>query len=307
MNDSLEYGCNLVDQCNFDLIDPFDLNVEIIQHDSLPKVVIKQFKAHAYYNWLHFTYKGESEVAVCYKYLLDSIKKGKYDRYLSNFSSDKLNNFYDYLETTIAEETKHSFLWQHLVKKMYPEYKLIDLNDPDYINQMQSIYDIGLIKSLIIFFIGETVTLSTCSFLYQNTTNETKKSFLKIFLNEESKHLNGFSNLMRDIIANVNQDELNFAQRDLYPLFCGYDFDYFGLTNLPQLVGELGKNMNLSQSHSDYLEQKIYNNVKENLWQQKFNKFIMHKNFLYYKQMFPQSTEEDFNSLINSKWVKYQS
>lgn len=303
---TVEDGLNLLDQCQFDLLDPFELDTEIIQVETLPHFVIEKYKLQAYSNWLNFTYQGETEVAICYKYLLDRIKEGKYNQYLKNYDDDKLYNLYTFLETTAEEETKHSLLWKRLVEKMYPERPTLDLTDTVTINLMQqSIRSLGLVNSLISFFIGETVTLTTCSFLYQHTKNENKKRFLKIFLNEESKHVNGFSNLMQNIIKNAGEKDLEEARR-IYPKFWGFDFDYFGLTGVADMFHSFQQSPDLAeQQHAQY-EQKMFNSVIENPWQQKFNKFIMHKNFLYYNQLFPNSTEDEFNDLINSKWIKYQ-
>lgn len=307
MEITLEDGLNLIDQCQFDLADPFELDTEILQSVSLNDTVIKKFCEHAYSVWLDFTYKGESQVAISYQYLYDNIKQGKYNQYFNSMSHEQLDSLYEYLETTIDEETKHSLLWKHLVNKLYKNYETIDLNDNVYIKNMQQVMDnLGLIPSLIIFFIGETVTLTTCSFLYQHTTNEDKRKFLKIFLNEESKHLNGFNNLIKDLSININDTELVEVKK-IYSETFGFDFDYFGISMLPQLVDNLQEELNLSDDDSRGLKRQILNNIKNNLWQQKFNQFILHKNFIYFKNLFPNSTEEEFNSIRNSKWFTYQT
>lgn len=307
MEMTLEDGLALLDQCQFDICDPFELDTEIIQKDSLPEIAIKKYKSQAYSNWLNFTYQGESEVAICYNYLLDNIRQGKYNQYLNNYGNDNLDNLYNYFETTVNEETKHSLLWKRLVEKMYPGYQIIDLTDSSYVKNMQQNIDtLGLMKSLVSFFIGETVTLTTCSFLFQHSQNENKKRFLKIFLSEESKHLNGFNNLMQHIVKNISEAEIEQV-RSIYPYFWGYDFDYFGMTKIDIMFDSFQLMPEFDGLNHAHLRQKIFNNVIENPWQQKFNKFIMHKNFLYYKHLFPNTTEDEFNNLINSKWIKYQN
>lgn len=41
---TLKDGLDLLNQCQFDLLDPFELDTEIIQVDSLTDIVIEKFK-----------------------------------------------------------------------------------------------------------------------------------------------------------------------------------------------------------------------------------------------------------------------
>jgi hypothetical protein len=304
--DDVDYGIDLINKNEFDLLDPFELDVKIIQLDDFPNIVQKKFYFQTYYNWLEFTYRGESLVAVLYQYLYENIRQGKYSEFFGHLSTDKLDSLYEYLETTIAEETKHSVLWKHLVEKMYPNIEILDLDNLEYQNSLKQWFDYhGIIPALVTFYIGETVTLSTCSLLYQHSTNQSKKDFLEIFLREESKHLNGFLNLIRDIRPSIPDSQLTDFHT-IYTNMFEYDFEYFGLTGLSNFVNETSQKVNFDTSNLD-VEKKIFNKIKQNNWQQKFNKLILYKNFLYYKSLFPDVTQEEFNSIIDSKWVKYQT
>jgi hypothetical protein len=284
----LEYGIDIVDQCEFDLMNPFDIDLDIIEKNNSLEFDYNKFKIQAYKIWLEFTYRGESQVAVAYKYIYDNLRSGIYKNYTKNWSTDQSEEFYNFFKDTIAEETKHSVLWEHLVKKMYTDYEKFNINNIDYIAETHQLVDtVGLVKILIYFYIGETITLSTCSLLYQHSTNKLKKDFLEIFLREESKHLQGFSNFMANLLQQHDSSYTTLAQ-ECYQDFA-YWFEYFGLNN------------SVTDNNSLMVTPDVFSLIKNNNWQKKYNQFILNKNFLFYTIFHPNCNKDTFAAIINSR------
>jgi hypothetical protein len=298
MTSKFEFDLNLLDKCKFDYMNPFDLDDPIIDFGTSLHQHKKFFLTLAYKEWLLYEYQGESSVAVAYRYILDNIKNGKYQDYLKGFSQNQYDALYEYLETTIKEEIKHSKYWGLLGEKIYQDkFNLIDLNDPIFVKNVHNFVDeYGLIPSLTCFFMGETVTLAACSMLYKHSTNQIKKRFLKIFLTEEVKHINGFSNLMKFMVVNADRNEIEHA-KSLYPDFLGQNFNYFGLNQVFQAI-----DLKLpGHQPKDEIQNSLIQSIINNNWQQQFNNFVLKRNFNFYKNFDPSINEQNFCNHMNHK------
>jgi hypothetical protein len=297
----LEFDIASLDDCNFDHTNPFDLDDPILDSIENLQQHKKLFLTLAYKEWLHYEYSGESFVVVAYQYILDNIRADKYQNYLQGFTDEQYRSLFKYLETTIAEEIKHSYYWGILGKKIYKDkFNLIKLDDDLFIKTVHDFVDSnGLITALTCFFMGETVTLGACSMLYRYSSNEIKKNFLKVFLSEEVKHINGFSNLMKIMAKNSSQHELTQA-KSIYPGFYGQNFNYFGINQVAQVAS---LNLNVDKTKKE-IEHLLVQSIVNNKWQKQFNEFVLKKNFNFYKNFDNNISEKNFNSMMNSELLK---
>lgn len=297
-SNQIDFQLELLDNCSFDLTNPFDLNIPIIDMNDTLQSYQTIFVKLAYKKWLDYEYSGESKVAVGYQYIVDKIKQGQYDSHFSDFSQQQYNTLYKYFEETIQEEKKHIKYWEYLGKKIYKDkFQLIDLRNEKFNNHVHDfIDDEGLVPALTCFFIGETFTLASCSMFYKYSTNQTKKDFFKVFLAEEVKHINGFAYLMKSIVKNCDQNYINKAKA-VYPFFYGQNFNFFGINQLFEIN-------NLYQKNID-IENLLLKSLINNEWQKRFNEFVLKKNYNFYKNFEESITEDVFYTNMNYNWSKY--
>jgi len=297
----LQFNLDLLDNCDFDHTNPFDLDDPILDTVENLNHYKKIFLTLAYKEWLEYEHSGESRVAVAYQYILDNIRAGKYQKYLVGFTNVQYQSLFEYLEITIEEEIKHSQYWGILGKKIYKDkFNLIQLDDPSFVNEVQNFVDNnGLITSLTCYFMGETVTLAACSMLYRYSTNQIKKNFLKVFLTEEVKHIKGFASLMKTLANNASITELEKA-KSIYPEFYGQNFNYFGIN---QVGATASLNFKINKTKFE-IQQLLVQSIINNKWQKQFNKFVLKKNYIFYKNFDNDITEENFYKSINSKLLK---
>lgn len=297
-SNQIDFQLHALDDCNFDLMNPFDLSVPIIDMNDNLHSYKTIFVKLAYKKWLDYEYSGESKVAIAYQYILDNIKLGKYNNYFKGFTQKQYNDLFIYFEDTILEEKKHVKHWEYLGKKIYQDkFQLIDLNNYDFNKEVTDFIDNeGLLPALTCFFIGETFTLASCSMLYKYSTNQTKKDFLKVFLAEEVKHINGFGDLMKVLVKNCDYSHVTRA-KDVYPFFYGQNFNFFGINQLFEIN-------NLFQKNNE-VENLLLKSIVNNEWQKRFNEFILKKNFDFYKNFQGDITEDLFYAKMNDNWSKY--
>ena len=277
----------------FDPCDPFDLKIDIFGNNNspLPSKIHSIISYACYKDWLVSTYMGEAEVAVNYNYILSKIKNNQYKELFQDWSIDAMDSFYEYLTTTIDEERDHTIIWKKLIEKIYGVCEVIDIDDPLVINKMTPTVDnLGLLKSIITYYRGETVTLSSCAQLYKYTTNLDKKEFLKKFIQEESKHTAGFTNLFKLIAEKINLDERTQSGNHYHNIFAHYK--YFGHSAVYKLESVLTK--------VNYTVPQVLQHFQHNNWQAEWHQMIIKKNYNFYKEIIPNLTEIQFDTIIES-------
>lgn len=293
-----DFKLESLENCTFDLANPFDLDIPIINIDTNLHSYQTIFTKLAYKKWLDYEYSGESKVTIAYQYILDNIKAGKYQNYFRDFTQHQYDSLFLYFEDTINEEKKHVKHWEYLGKKIYQDkFQLINLQNQDFNNEVINFIETeGLLPALTCFFIGETFTLTSCSMFYKHSTNKIKKQFLKVFLTEEVKHINGFANLMKAVIKNCDIESILKA-KNVYPNFYGQNFNFFGINQLFEINNLYQKNNNI--------ENLLLKSIIHNEWQIKFNEFLLKKNFLFYKNFDENISADSFYDKMNSKWSEY--
>ncbi len=292
-NAELVSHINYIKLCGFKHDDLFDFPIEIIDYDSrLPVFLQKKFKIHAYKDWVNTVYTGESLVVDIYKAVLEILKNGNYVQFQNLDLSNEFDPF-KFLEETISEETKHTELMKFFVKAANYNIELQD--ETQYLDQL--INEKNIIQTLFHFYMGEVNVVVSLSLILRYSTNLDKKNFLKIILQEESKHVNGFLKLIKLVKKNITQDELESL--DKFFTTRTFFLEYFGLNDLGRFIEYCNDNLLDSDPQKTNLAANFIESITKNKFQQEFNTLYKKKLFMYYRVLFPDVTEEEYNLKID--------
>jgi rubrerythrin len=313
-NQDLEYYKNLIRDHEFASSNPFDLAVDIINNNTeIPDIVLEQFKTFSYITWADMVYTGEARAVDVYKFIFNLFENNEH-RYFKNFTEEQKVDINNFFKDTIEEEDKHTNLVEYLFTKCnYKFLKITEenkLTDPVYKNTIKNFCDEkNLLTTMVTFYMGEVQILTTLSLLIKYTTNDDKKNFLKVILQEESKHVNGFLKLMELIKKNINHDELAVLD-DFYKNKRPFNFEYFGLLHIKGFFDQCKYHLLKNQTTKKDLVRKIKESIIQNKFQQEYNQSYNKRFYKYYQVFFPHITEVEYNNhnlgTVNSLFDRYQ-
>ena len=298
LNSVLEHHKNLIQNCQFDKKNPFDLELDIINYNlSIPFFLHKKLTEQSYRAWMQFAFEGEEQAGNAYTMLLDRIKNKNYS-YFNNLDSDQLNTIYDFLEQTIQEEIKHSQLINHLCTRI--GYNFSNLTSKWSIDLDEQLSEENLLQSLFVFYIGEVQVLIGIILICKYSNSIEKKNYLKIFAQEESKHVTGFLKIIKTISKNINQTELARIEKNLFKnsFYC---YEYMLDFNLPEFFEYCHDNLDKSDPHKENIETKILDAIVKNNFQKEYLSLVNKRVYQYYRSLFPHVTENEYNKIIENK------
>jgi len=300
LNSVLEHHKNLIQNCQFDKKNPFDVEVDIINYNlSMPQFLHKKLTQESYRAWMQFTFEGEATAGNAYTMLLDSIKNKNY-KYFNSLDSDQLNNIYNFLEQTIAEEIKHSQILTHLCKRI----------DYDFSNNLKYVVDLNhllseenLIQSLLDFYVGEVQVLTGLVLICKFSKNIEKKNYLKIIAQEESKHVNGFLKIIQTISKNIDKTELDRIE-DSFINSC-YFYEYMIDFNLYEFFKYANSNLLDSDPQKQNIVENFLHAIVENNFQKEYQAMINKRIYQYYQSLFPHVTETEYEQIVKNKCNRF--
>jgi len=301
LNSVLEHYKNLIQNCQFDKKNPFDVEVDIINYNlSIPLFLHKKLTEESYKAWMLFTFEGEGQAGDAYTMLLDRIKNKNYS-YFNNLDSNQLNTIYDFLEQTIAEEIKHSQLINHLCTRI--GYNFNDVIPKWSMDLNEQLSEENLLQSLLIFYIGEVTVLIGLVLICKYSNNIEKKNYLKIIAQEESKHVTGFLKIIQTISKNFDQTELDRVENLFRDTLSGYyeymlNFDLYGFF-------EHCHKLDKSDPQKVNIEEKVLDAIVKNNFQTEYLSLVNKRIYQYYQSLFPHVTENEYNQIVENKLNRF--
>lgn len=292
-NELLDFT-KLIKYCEFKLDNPYDLNIDIINdHPELPLFLLKEFKIQTWKSWANYVYVGETTVMDLYNVFFEIFKSNQH-RYFANLSENEKYEIHQFLDETVAEEKKHSNLVEYLFEKCNYNFTKIT-KDSAYeklINDMVS--EKNLLQSMFFANMGECQILTALSLIIRHTANEDKRNYLKIILQEESKHFNGFTKLMKLIRKNITDDEIiqldNFYRKENM-----LHLEYLGTSDIHNFFHYCKKNLLHCDPQNNNVAGKIWKSIQDNKFQQEHYSLFTRKFYLYYSILFPDVSEIEYN------------
>lgn len=297
-NSVLEHHKNLIQNCQFDKKNPFDVEVDIINYNlSMPQFLHRKLTEQSYQAWMEFTFEGEGQAGDAYTMLLDRIKNKTYS-YFNNLDANQLDTIYEFLEQTIQEEIKHSQLINHLCKRIgynfsntAPKWSM-DLND--------QLSEENLLQSLLIFYIGEVEVLIGIVLMCKYSNNIEKKNYLKIIAQEESKHVTGFLKIIQTIVKNINQTDLDRVENLFRNSLCGY-YEYMLNFDLTEFFKNCHRILDKSDPQKVNVVENFLNAIVENNFQKEYLSLVNKRVYQYYQSLFPHVTETEYEQIVKNK------
>jgi rubrerythrin len=287
----------LIREMNFNPVDPFDIKKDIfpVKFKKIPNY--NSFLEDFYRSWLMFTFFGEFDTTIGYPELLKGIKNGKYNQYLSDFSSDEHAQLCNYFSEMIREENEHTEYLLNFVKTIYGDSVTEELSDEVLdlarTTALDQVENTDLVKMLVRYYAGECY-LWTCFYqIYKQTHDPDKRKVFKKVLVEEAQHNNKIYKLVKRIKHNVTIDLMpwfiEFCQRYRY---FGFIFvkDHFKLND-----------ENTRKDHA------IIELVYDTEWHAEFNQLLIKKCYQMFGILYPNISIEEFTNLVNQNngaWSK---
>lgn len=300
LNSVLEHHKNIIQNCQFDKKNPFDVEVDIINYNlAMPQFLHKKLTQESFKAWMQFTYEGEANAGNAYTMLLDRIKNKNY-RYFNNLDSNQLENIYVFLEQTIQEEIKHSQLLNHLCKRI--DFDFVDR--PKWsINLNELLSEENLLQSLFEFYIGEVQVLTGLVLICKYSKNIEKKTYLKTIAQEESKHVTGFLKIIQTISKNVRETELD--QIDHTFRNSVYNYEYMIDFNLYEFFKYCNSNLLNSDPQKQNIVENFLYAIVENNFQKEYLSMINKRIYQYYQSLFPHVTENEYEQIVKNKLNRF--
>ena len=111
---------DLIDQCEFKIADPFDLNARLFPalEQSLPDKLIGTFETKVYKTWLHLGFNGESLVSVFYNIIADRLQQDRYDGYFDHLSDLEVDTIVSDFRSVVEDEERHREIFYAIIKKL---------------------------------------------------------------------------------------------------------------------------------------------------------------------------------------------
>ena len=298
LNSVLEHHKNLIQNCQFDKKNPFDVKVDIINYNlSIPFFLHKKLTEESYKAWMRFAFEGEGQAGDAYTMLLDRIKNKNYS-YFNNLDSNQLNTIYDFLEQTIAEEIKHSQLINLLCTRI--GYNFSDLTPKWSMDLDDQLSQENLLQSLLIFYIGEVQVLIGLVLICKYSNNLEIKNYLKIIAQEESKHVTGFLKIIQTIAKNIDQTDLDRIDDLFTTTLCGY-YEYMLDFDLKEFFEYCHHNLDKSDPQKVNIEEKVLDAIVKNNFQTEYLSLVNKRVYQYYQSLFPHVTETEYEQIVKNK------
>jgi hypothetical protein len=223
-------------------------------------------------------------------------------------NSDERYEIQKFLEETVEEEKKHTNLVEYLFEKCNYNFPKI-IKDSEYEKLIQDVTsENNLLQTMFSANKGECQILTLLSLILRHTRNEDKKNYLKIILQEESKHFNGFTKIMKLIRKNLTESEI--APLELGPHNSYIDnesklnIEYFGTSNIGQFFYYCKENLFSCDPQNNNIVQKFWRSISSNQFQREHYSLFNRKFYMYYNVLFPNVSEIEYNThsarIINS-------
>jgi hypothetical protein len=300
LNSVLEHHKNIIQNCQFDKKNPFDVEVDIINYNlSMPQFLHKKLTQESFQAWMQFTFEGEANAGNAYTVFLESIKNKNY-RYFNNLDSNQLENIYVFLEQTIQEEIKHSQLLNHLCKRI--DFDFVD-NPKWSINLNELLSEENLLQSLFEFYIGEVQVLTGLVLICKYSKNVEKKNYLKTIAQEESKHVTGFLKIIQTVSKNIGKTELEQIDNSFRNSF--YNYEYMIDFNLYEFFEYCNSNLDKSDPQKVNFVENFLHAIVENNFQKEYLAMINKRIYQYYQSLFPHVTENEYEQIVKNKLNRF--
>jgi rubrerythrin len=295
---------DLIDQCEFKIADPFDLNARLFPalEQSLPDKLIGTFETKVYKTWLHLGFNGESLVSVFYNIIADRLQQDRYDGYFDHLSDLEVDTIVSDFRSVVEDEERHREIFYAIIKKLDVDIEgyqpdFYDPNNKDYQELVangitknvmgEAVDNPTLLDQLTAILTIETYLLATFSMFYKATTNENKKLIFKSFLQDESRHVAHFIRLLKQ--ARIPKEHIDQADRRI--ILNILDNSNFELIALIKYLRDIVKNKDKQSA--------IINNVYKDTFHQTFKHIYLTKCWQFYNILHPNVSEQDFVKIID--------
>jgi hypothetical protein len=307
-DDQLALAFSLIDDCQFNQKNPFDVTIDIINNDpELPKFLHNKFIEQAYKTWMHHEYDGEGNGAMVYKFILDKIKN-KNVSYFKELESSQLQEIHDLFEKTIIDEVKHDQIAKYLSKKI--GYNFVPNESDPYkafalyfssprLNPIDFDSEESILIILFYNYICEVIVLGFIVLISKYINNVKKKNLLKIIAQDEARHVHEFFKLIKTIRKNINQIDLDRLDNMFKTVQLHYE--YFGIFNLYNFFDYCYYNLDKSDPQRENLEKKFFNVIANNNFQKEYKSYVNDKIYEYYSFLFPHVSKNEFNEIVENK------
>lgn len=305
-NELIDYT-KLIKFSEFKLDDPYDLAIDIIDDNpELPSFLKKEFKIQTWKSWAEHVYVGEVTAVDVYAAIFEMFESNNH-RYFSNLNYEERLEIHKFLYETVAEEKKHSNLVEYMFEKCNYNFHKIT-KDAAYEKLIQDeVNENNLLRTMFYYNMGECEILTTLSLIIRHTVNEDKKNYLKMLLQEESKHFNGFTKVMRLIRKNITKEEitpLELGPNGPYFYKMVYHPEYLGTMNIPRFFNYCKENLLQSDPQNQNIVQKFWKSIESNQFQQEHYSLFNRKFYMYYNILFPDVSADEYNrnlkTILNS-------
>lgn len=293
----------LIDQCEFDIDNPFELENGLFPNlrNHFPSKMVDLLEKRIYHSWIDAGFIGESTVCVFYDIITNRLLKDRYNGYFDHLTQDELNQISEEFADVIEDEIRHREIFLRIIKKTGissgHDITDVDHNNPNFKlrverNVQSDLYiedsnTACLLGHVCPMLIGETYLLASFNMFYQMSTNPNKQQIFKSLLQDESRHVNHFKNLLKT--ASINKDDADRLKQEIINNI--YDSSNFQALDLASFVQDTIK----LQEKIDIVFQEVYNNP----FHQHFRELFLRKVYQFYSVIYPETTEEEFNAIMN--------